>query len=238
VKLPTLAIATMLMLAQALAAARTQSPEPAEPATLVRDATASSYGKALIAELGKNLRSSADPACLSSKAIAADQLETRGLELMTKWGTRMMETSDSFVDKKVYAEKFAGGAEMTKLRQDPNLKRFQVLAQPVRQGKILDQIFEQFDHYVTLKRIKLASVSPAATGNAALSKPADEAEENLDKFIAANKSAAVKRYLALAEQDAAARKAALPKDPPQQPVPVRFYQGVETDLEGLCISRR
>jgi hypothetical protein len=40
---------------------------------------------------------------------------------------------------------------------------------------------------------KRASVSPAATGNAALSKPADDAEENLDKFVAANKSAAVKR---------------------------------------------
>jgi hypothetical protein len=137
VRLFTLAIATALVLAQALAAARAQSPEPAEPATLVRDALASPYGKTLIAE-----------------------------------------------------------------------------------------------------RIKLASVSPAATGNAALSKPADDAEENLDKFIAANKSAAVKRYLALAEQDAAARKAAFPKDPPQQPVPVMFYQGVETDLEGLCISRR
>ena len=64
-KLPTLAIATMLMLAQALPAARAQSPEPAEPATLVRDAMATSYGKALVAELGKNLRSSADPACLA-----------------------------------------------------------------------------------------------------------------------------------------------------------------------------
>ena len=27
-------------------------------------------------------------------------------------------------------------------------------------------------------------------------------------------------------------------EPAGQPVPVMFYQGVETDLEGLCISRR
>ena len=235
-KLPTLAIATMLMLAQALAAARAQSPEP--PGQLVNEALASAYGKALITELGKNLRSGVDPACLSSKGIAADQLEARGLELMTKWGTRMMETTDSFIDKKIYAEKFTGGAEMTKLRQDSNVKRYHALAQTVRQGKTLDQIFEQFDHYVTMKRIKLASVSPAATGNAALSAPADAAEEKLDKFIAANKSAALKRYLDLAEQDSAARKAAFRKDPSLRPVPSIFYEGVETDLEGLCISRR
>jgi hypothetical protein len=238
VTFPARAFATLLMLAPMLAPARAQSPEPPEAATLVREALASAYGKALIAELGKNLRSSADPACLSSKAIAADQLEARGLELMTKSGTRMMETADSFIDKKIYAEKFTVGAEMAKLRQDPNVKRLQLLAQPVRQGKILDQIFEQFDHYVTLKRIKLAPVSPAATGNAALSKPADDAEEKLDKFVAANKSAAVKRYLALADEEAAARKAAMPKDPPRQPVRVILYQGVETDLEALCILRR
>jgi hypothetical protein len=235
-RLLTLAIATALTLAPLLAPARAQSPEP--PAQLVGEALASAYGKALIAELGKNLRSGAEPACLSSKGLEATQLEARGFELMTKWGTRMMETADAFIDKKILAEKFTGGDEMTKLQQDQSVKRYRSLAQPVRQGKILDQIFEQFDHYVTLKRIKLASVSPAATGNAALSKPADDAEEKLDKFVTANKSAAVKRYLALAEQEAAARKAAMPKNLPPQPVPVILYQGVETDLEALCILRR
>ena len=148
----------MLMLAQALPAARAQYPDQAEQAALVRDAVASPYGKALIAELGKNLRADADPACLNSKGLAPSQLEARGLELMTKWGLRMMETTDSFIDKKIYAEKFTGGAEMTKLRQDSNVKRYHSLAQTVRQGKALDSIFEQFDHYVTMKRIKLESV--------------------------------------------------------------------------------
>ena len=226
------------MLAQVLAAARAQSPQPPEPATVVREALASAYGKALIAELGKNLRADADPACLNSKGIAANQLEARGLELMTKWGTRMMETTDSFIDKTVYAEKFTGGAEMAKLQQDSNVKRYHVLAQTVRQGKILDSIFEQFDRYMTLKRIKLAAVSPAATGNAALSEPADIAEEKLDKFTAANKSAAVKRYIALAGQDSAARAAAMRKEPSQRPMPGIFYEGVEADLDALCILRR
>src|SRR5436190_11549786 len=136
------------MLAQALPAARAQSPEPPERATLVREALASAYGKALIAELGRNLRSGADPACLASKGIAADQFEARGLELMTKWGVRMAETSDSLVDRKVYAEKFSGHSELTKLRNDAAVKRYLLIAQPIQPAKMLNAMFEQFDHYV------------------------------------------------------------------------------------------
>lgn len=235
---PKIIVIAVLMLAPAHFATQAQAGGLTEPATLVRMALVSPYGKALTAELGKNLRTSADPACLSTKGIATDQLQTRGLELMIKWGTRMMEISDAMVDKKLYAEKFSGSAEMTKLRQDSNVERYDLLARPVQQGKMLDSIFEQFDHYVTMKRVKLASVSPAATGNAALSKPVDAAEEKLDKFITANKSAALKRYLDLAEQDTAARSAALRKDPSLRPVPSIFYEGVESDLEQLCISRR
>ena len=76
-RLPTLAIATALMLAPLLAPARAQSPEP-PAATLVREALASAYGKALIAELGKNLRSGADPACLSSKGLEATSSRRAG----------------------------------------------------------------------------------------------------------------------------------------------------------------
>jgi hypothetical protein len=238
VKFPARAFVAILMLAPTLVPAWAQYPDQAEQATLVRDALASPYGKALIAELGKNLRADADPACLNSKGLAPGELEARGYELITKWGLRMIETTDSFIDKRIYAEKFTGGAEMTKLRQDSNVKRYHSLAQTVRQGKTLDSIFEQFDHYVTMKRIKLASVSPAATGNAALSNPVDAIEEKLDKLIAANKSAALKRYLALAEQDSAARAAAFRKDPSLRAVPSIFYEGVENDLEQLCISRR
>ena len=38
-----------------------------QPGPLVREALASPYGRALLAELGKRLRQSADPACLQSK---------------------------------------------------------------------------------------------------------------------------------------------------------------------------
>ena len=50
--------------------------------------------------------------------------------------------------------------------------------------------------------------------------------------------AALKRYLALTEQDAAARKAAIRKDRLTQPVPAIFFGGVEADLAELCIAGR
>ena len=232
------AFAALLMLAPMLSTAQAQV--PAEPAARVRDAFASDYGKALIAELGKNLRRDADPACLSTKWIAADQLEARGLELMAKWGTRMMETHLSLLDKKILAEKFPGSAELEKLRADKTVARYLVIAQPIRQTQILDTTFEQFDRYVLIKRIKLTPVSPLASGNATLldKGPSDAAREKVEKFIAGNKSAALKRYLALAEQEAAAMKAALKLEQPLRPVPSIYFEGVETDLEALCISRR
>jgi len=152
----------------------------------------------------------------------------------------MMETSESLVDKKVYAEKFPAAAELAKLQADSTVKRYVAVAQPVRQARILDTMFEQFDRYVLIRRIKLAPVSPLGSGNEALlnKNPGEATEEKLDKFIAASKSTALKRYLALAEQDAAARAASIRKDLPQLSMPVAFFGGVETDLAELCIPGR
>ena len=236
----TRAIAVVLVLTQGLVAARAQSFAPPEPATRVREALASPYGRALIAELGKNLPAGADPACLNSKAIATDQLEARGLALMTKWGVRMAETSESIIDQKIYAEKFSGQTELAKLRNDATVKRYLAIAQPIQQANLLDSMFEQFDRYVLISRIKLAQVSALPTGNEALlnMNPGEAAEEKLDKFTSASKSAALKRYLALTEQDAAARKAAIRKDQLTQPVPSILFGGVEADLAELCIAGR
>ena len=105
---------------------------------------------------------------------------------------------------------------------------------------MLDQMFEQFDRYVLIKRIKLAPVSPLATGNEALAEhePADAAEEKLDKFVAANKSAALKRYLALGESRTRRRGRLRSERSTAATRASHFYQGVETDLDALCISRR
>jgi len=246
VKLCKLAIAATLS-ACATTFAHAQSPEQtlAEQPGLIRDAFASDYGKAMVAELGKSLRTSADPACLKSKAIAPDQLEARGRDIVVKWGTRMMEGIASIVDPKLYAEKFASTAgpdaatELERLKQDAAVKRYLTLTQPMRLAKILDSIFEQFDRYVLISKIRLAAVFPLATGNENLLRksPIEATEKKLDKLFA-TKSATRDRYLALSEQASAATKAAMKKDKVPPLGPLAFFKGVEADLSEICIGAR
>jgi hypothetical protein len=239
----TVAIAIVLILGSTAAPTMAQLPTagPAEqPVTFVPAAFASPYGRALIAELGRALRADADPACLNSKAIAADQLEQRGDALLIKWGTRAMETARSYVDFEVYEKSFPASAELKGLREQPQIKRYLDIEQPIRQAKVLDFIFEQFDRYVLLNRIKIAPVSPAASGNIDVlrANPTEAAEEALDDFIETNKSPQIERFLALSEQATEATQGAIKKEQAVQAGPGTFYQGIELDLAELCIGSR
>ena len=177
-KLGRLMFAGVLWLAGMTMAAHAQPPDEAraEIPSLVRDAFDSGYGKALVAELGKSLRKDADPACLSAKGIAPDQLEQRGRDLIVKWGTRMREIYNSFVDREVYDEKFTASsgrgavAELKRLRNDADVKRILEMERPIRLANIADSIFEQFDRHLLVQRIKLMAVSPLGTANEALLK--------------------------------------------------------------------
>src|SRR6202008_1615074 len=109
-----------------------------QPAALVRDAFASSYGQALTDEFGEALSKAADPACLGAKKIAVADLRQRGLDLMVKRGTRMLEQSTSLIDSKAYDEKFAaaGGRtasiELVQLATDTVVKRYRDRDHPNR----------------------------------------------------------------------------------------------------------
>ena len=239
----TAAIAIVLIFGSAAAPALAQLPTsgPTEqPVTFVPAAFASPYGRALIAELGRALRADADPACLNSKAIAADQLEQHGEALLIKWGTRAMETARSYVDFEVYEKSFPASAELKGLREQPQIKRYLDIEQPIRQAKTLDFIFEQFDRYVLLNQIKIAPVSPAASGNIDVlrANPTEAAEEALDDFIETNKSPQIERFLALSEQASEATQGAIKKEQAVRAGPGTFYQGIELDLAELCIGSR
>jgi hypothetical protein len=239
----TAAIAIVLILGSAAAPALAQLPTsgPSEqPVTFVPAAFASPYGRALIAELGRALRADADPTCLNSKAIIADQLEQRGEALLVKWGTRTMKTARSYVDYEVYEKSFPASAELKGLREQPQIKRYLDIEQPIRMAKVLDFIFEQFDRYVLLNRIKIAPVSPAASGNIDVlrANPTEAAEEALDDFIETNKSPQIERFLALSEQATEATQVAIKKEQAVQAGPGTFYQGIELDLAELCIGSR
>jgi hypothetical protein len=167
-------------------------------------------------------------------------LEPRGEALLLKWGTRAMETAGSYVDYEVYEKGFPAGAELKGLREQPQIKRYLDIEQPIRTAKVLDFIFEQFDRYVLLNRIKIAPVSPAASGNIDVlrANPTEAAEEALDDFIETNKSPQIERFLALSEQATEATQGAIKKEQAVRAGPGTFYQGIELDLAELCIGSR
>jgi hypothetical protein len=217
---------------------------PAEPpGPLVREAFTSAYGQALADELGEALRDAADPSCLDSKHVKAAELRQRGLDLMSKWGTRMLESSASLIDAKAYESKLAeaGGrnasAELARLTDDADVKRYREIERPIRLTAVLDAVFEQFDRYALIARIKLAPVSPLAGGNDTLltKDPTEESEKQLKEFVATHPSPALKRFLKLSEDAADAMTGAVNAEQAGKVGPATFFGGVETDLAEICV---
>jgi hypothetical protein len=247
-KLRRLLITGAVWLAGATMAAHGQSPEETRatlPAT-IREAFDSPYGKALVAELGKSLRENADASCLAAKGIAPDQLEQRGHDLVIKWALRTMETANSFIDPKVYHEKFTSTAgpgaddELARLRNDTDVKRSMELERPIQLAEIVDLFFEQFDRYVLVKQIKLTAISPLATGNNQLLEmnPTEAAEREHSQFAAANKSPVLKKYLELSQQSLVASTLATKMEDALKMGPDTFVGGMEADLAELCIGSK
>ena len=214
-----------------------------QPAALVRDAFASSYGQALTDEFGRALGNAADPACLGTKKIVASSLRQRGLDLMLKRGARILEQSTSLIDSKAYDAKLAatGGqsasSELAQLSNDADVKRYRELERPIRLTAVLDTVFEQFDHYAENARIKIAPVSPLASGNDALlnKDPTEASEKALKDFVATHRSPGLQRYLKLSENAADATTAAVNADQAEKTGPATFFQGIEAELAEICV---
>jgi len=241
VRFRDLFIAALLLLAPSLASAQMPGQNPAERAALIRDAFASTYGKALTADFGKALRKDADPACLGDKGLNPDQLEPRGRDLLIKWGTRVVDGIADLHDPKAFAERFPDSAEFERLKQNADVKRYLAISAPARQAAILDLVIEHFARYLLISRTKPVFASPLETGNQdILSKnPTDAVEKAMDRFVASKKSAALDRYLDLSDRAAAAQTASLKKE---QVIalggPHSFFKGVEADLAELCNGAR
>lgn len=223
-------------------------PGPFEQAgPLVREAFASPYGRALVAELGKVLHASADPACLQSKTLTPEQITARGEQLIVAWGTRAMQTVTSYLDIKVYEQKLAqsagriAAAELRRLRGDADVKRYLAIERPARLATVLDFVIGQFDRYALLYQLKLtAAVSPVVTGNPELlsADPTDAAEAALEAFEKANKSASFVVFLSLTRKATDAMTASIKTDQALVSGPATFFGGVESDLAALCVGKR
>jgi len=219
----------------------TEKPEP-----FVREVFDAPYGRALVAELGKALRTSADPACLQSKNLTEAQLTERGGTLIVTWGTRAMEQISALYDPKLHEQKFiaaaaAGGADavaaLARLRDTEEAKRYVAIERPWRLAA--DFILEQFDRYALINRLKLQPVSPAASGNEALLKqsPEEAVEAALADYRDKTQSADFQRFLDLSDDWIDAMTAAL-KPEAARVAPHNFFRGVEDDLAMLCIVKR
>jgi hypothetical protein len=241
------AAAALLMAALATSPAAAQLPfaSPDEnPASITREAFASPYGRAMIAEFVTVLKASADPACLQSKKIKPDELARRGEAFITKWGTHAMTVLASYVNLPIYETKFAQSAgvgaagEMKRLEANPDVKRYIAIERPRRLAYLLDYVFENYSRYVLISRIKMGQVSPLATGNEELlaKNPTEKVEADLEQFLKSNTSSQVRRYVELSEQSGAALAASLNTDQVRNYLgPGTFFRGVEKDLPALCV---
>lgn len=240
-------VAFLAALIGCVSPALAQLPHSEPPGPLVREAFASPYGRALVAELGKVLRTDADPACLQSKAISAAQLQERGEQIILAWGIRAMEKQASLVDPKAYEEAFTksagrnASAELKRVRENADVKRYLAIERPARLATVLDFIFEQFDRHLLVERVKLRTISPHGTADPAMlaQHPADKVEEALETFTdGKKKSAALTRFLALSEKSGEAIKVSIKSDQAKQAGPRFFIGGVEAELAELCIGKR
>jgi hypothetical protein len=242
-----LALAAWFLFQASSAGAQLPMPRLDEtPGPFVREAFDAPYGRALIAEFGKTLGAAAEPACLLSKGIGPDELSSRGGELLVKWGTRTIETVLTYLDMAKYAQSFAAAAgpnaiiELERLKKYPDVARFIAVERPMRLAKVADFVVDQFDRYVVLKRLKIHSVSPLATGNDALlrANPSERIEDETAELATKAASPELPRFLELSDQAADAMAAAIKKDQVLLVGPGTFYRGVEVDLAELCIAER
>ena len=126
-------------------AAQAQSPEKtlAEQPALIRDAFESDYGKALVAELGKSLRASADPECLKAKGNRTGSDRSARPRHHHQMGHaddgrhRVDRRSKSVCGKIRRHGRTDAAAELERLKQDAAVKRYLAMAQPMRLAKIL-----------------------------------------------------------------------------------------------------
>jgi hypothetical protein len=241
------AVAAILMAAAAASPALAQVPLASateKPAELTREAFASPYGRAMVAEFNTVLRASADPACLTSKNIKADELAKRGEALIVKWSVHAMEALASFINLFIYETTLAksagvgASAEVKRLEANPDVKRYRAIERPRRLALVLDYAFEQFSRYVLIHRVKLGQVSPLATGNETLMRanPTERVEAGLEQFLKVNTSPQVRRYVELNDQVAAALAASLNTEHTRNNFsPAALFGGVEKDLAALCV---
>jgi hypothetical protein len=237
-----------LLLALCATAARGQIPVELRehtPEQLAREAFASDYGRLIAAEFGKILRESADADCLQAKKLDDAQLDERGRALLVRQSARIFDTYWKLYDTKRFEVALAtrGGvnakAEIIRLRKDPEVKKLLDLYQPGKLATVVDSVAEIVDRYTLLRRIKLKRrISPLAPGNESLlrANPSEQGADAVERFLKQNKSAQVKRWLALEEAMLKATEQSMDRNAMAKIGPSQLAAGLDAELAELCVA--
>ena len=162
----------LLSLMAALIAVAAPRPAPAQtvpfiylegdPDQLVETAFSAPFGRLLIAEFAAAIADSADAACLKAKGIETSALEGRARSIVVRHGAQFIRGYLSAVDRAAFkanlAKRMGAGAEaeLAKLRDDPDVRTFLELVQPVRQSETALAVAETLGRNLLILKIKLS----------------------------------------------------------------------------------
>jgi hypothetical protein len=222
---------------------------PQPPDAVMRETLETAYAEALLKTFAANVRKDDDAACLQAKALDEAALVTRGRALLQTHGVRFLKLQDENFDDAVAQSAFAAlagpnaRAELNRLLQHPDVKKLEALNRPIPIAKLLETVFEQFDRYVLIGRLKLDPVSPTARGEtnsaATRANPVPAAEAAVMQFIKKNQSSKViNRFLDLMEPDLAATNIGVKREALAKVGPMQYFAGLDKDLAELCVSKR
>lgn len=216
-------------------------------AELARDAIASRYGQLLVADAGRILRDSADPACLRERGLEKADFEARAREMYVRNGTRMYETFDALVETQKFNAAFDqlagpnGRQDYRRLRDNPLVVRFRAIIDRMQLASAAETIVENIDRHALLMRIKLARrLSPLASGNMDLLTVGEQESslDPVDDFIAKNRTPDFERWLDLLNFIAEAGQKSMRTENALLLGPIQYTPDAAADLEKLCVPSR
>jgi hypothetical protein len=217
-----------------------------EPEQLAETAFSILYGRMIIAEFAAVVAESADAACLKTNGIEKSALEGRARAITIRHGAQQIRKYASAVDRAAFKSSLASSmgagseAELSKLRENNDVRAFMALAAPARDAAIVNTVTETLDRNILILKFKLSRrFNPLATGDIKLlnADPSDAIQDKLEALVAANKSAALTRYIELMDAAQDALNQSIDTKALLSTRIVDLMPGLDKDLTGVCILR-